>query len=93
MNRIILYIFSKTSLGKLLDGKKTIIGAVFIIAAAALEALEQIAPMFPQYPWLQDAARGTREALLVSEKALEGIGLGFLTAGVLHKKAKADEKA
>ena len=89
MNRLILYIFSKTSFGRFVDGKKTVIGAVLIIVAAALQALEQIAPMFPQYPWLVDASKGLREAIKTAEPALEALGLGFLTVGVLHKGAKA----
>jgi hypothetical protein len=89
MNRILVYIFSKTSFGKFIDGKKTVIGAVLVIVAAALQALEQIAPMFPQYPWIADATKGLREAVKASEPILETLGLGFLTVGVLHKGAKA----
>lgn len=89
MNRLLVYLFSKTSFGKFLDGKKTVIGAVLIIVSAALEALEQIAPMFPQYPILKDAAEGTRSALKTVEPFLEPLGVGFLTVGVLHKSAKA----
>lgn len=89
MNRILVYIFSKTSFGKFLDGKKTVIGALLIIVAAALQALEQIAPMFPQYPWIKDATAGLRQAVSAAEPVLETLGLGFLTIGVLHKGAKA----
>jgi len=89
MNRILVYLFSKTSFGKFVDGKKTVIGALLIIVAAALQALEQIAPMFPQYPWLADASRGLRDAIKAAEPILETLGLGFLTVGVLHKGAKA----
>ena len=89
MNRILVYIFSKTSIGRFVDGKKTVIGALLIIVAAGLQALEQIAPMFPQYPWIADTSRGLREAIKSSEPILETLGLGFLTSGVLHKGAKA----
>lgn len=89
MNRILVYIFSKTSIGRFVDGKKTVIGALLIIVAAGLQALEQIAPMFPQYPWIADTSRGLREAIKSSEPILETLGLGFLTIGVLHKGAKA----
>lgn len=58
MNSIIMYIFSKTRIGRLLDGKKTIIGAVLIILVGAVEALEKIAPMFPNSPWIKDASTG-----------------------------------
>ncbi|NBT57463.1 hypothetical protein EBT16_01650 [bacterium] len=89
MNKLILYIFSKTSFGKLLDGKKTVIGAVFVILAAALQALEQIAPMFPTVPWLQSAAVGLSGLLKGVEPILETLGVGFLSVGVLHKSVKA----
>lgn len=89
MNRILVYIFSKTSFGKFIDGKKTVIGALLVIVAAALQALEQIAPMFPQYPWIKDASKALSEAVKASEPVLETLGLGFLTIGVLHKGAKA----
>lgn len=89
MNRILIYIFSKTSFGKFVDGKKTVIGALLIIVAAGLQALEQIAPMFPQYPWIAEVSKATREAIKTAEPILETLGLGFLTVGVLHKGAKA----
>lgn len=91
MNKILIYIFSKTRLGKVIDGKKTVIGALCIIVAAALQALESIAPMFPQYPWLQGALVQTRAFVEGLDKALEAIGLGFLTVGVLHKSAKSKQ--
>ena len=89
MNRIVLWLFSKTSFGKLLDGKKTIIGAVLIIVSAGLQVLEQLAPLFPEAPWLKSAATAIREALEGSLPTLEALGLGFLTVGIIHKSAKA----
>lgn len=89
MNSILMYLFSKTRIGKLVDGKKTIIGAVLVIAVAALHALEQLAPMFPQALWIGEASRGILNALKAVEPALETLGLSFLTVGVLHKNAKA----
>jgi len=89
MNRILVYLFSKTRLGQIIDGKKTVIGAVFIIAAAALQALENLAPLFPNQPWLSEAISSTRGAVEGMDKLLEALGLGFLTVGVLHKSAKS----
>jgi hypothetical protein len=89
MNRILIYIFSQTKFGKFIDGKKTLIGAFLIIVAAALHALEQIAPLFPQYPWLKDASKSLGDAVKASEPVLDALGLSFLTIGVLHKGAKA----
>lgn len=89
MNRILMYLFSKTSFGKLIDGKKTVIGAVLVIVVAALEALEKIAPMFPQALWIQSASQGIVAALKSLQPILESLGVGFLTVGVLHKGVKA----
>ena len=84
-----MYLFSKTRIGKLVDGKKTVIGAVLVIVVAALHALEQLAPMFPNAPWIGELSRGILEALRSIEPLLETLGLSFLTVGVLHKGAKA----
>ena len=89
MNSILMYLFSKTRIGKLVDGKKTVIGAVLVIVVAALHALEQLAPMFPNAPWIGELSRGILEALRSIEPLLETLGLSFLTVGVLHKGAKA----
>jgi hypothetical protein len=89
MNAILMYLFSKTRIGKLVDGKKTVIGAVLVIVVAALHALEQLAPMFPNAPWIGELSRGILEALRNIEPLLETLGLSFLTVGVLHKGAKA----
>jgi hypothetical protein len=89
MSSIFMYIFSKTRIGKLIDGKKTIIGAVLVIVVAALHALEQLAPMFPNAPWIGEASKGIIEALRTAEPVLETLGLSFLTVGVLHKSVKA----
>lgn len=89
MNSILMYIFSKTSIGKLLDGKKTVIGAILIIVLSALQALEQLAPMFPNHPWLKDSTVAILGGLKAIEPFLDTIGLSFLTVGVLHKGVKA----
>ena len=89
MNRILMYLFSKTSFGKIIDGKKTVIGAVLVIVVAALEALEKLSPMFPQAGWLQSAAEGISGALKGAQPILESLGIGFLTVGVVHKGVKA----
>jgi hypothetical protein len=88
MNKILMFLFSKTRLGRIVDGKKTVIGAVFIIAAAALQALENLAPLFPNAPWLSEAISSTRGVVEGMDKLLEAAGLGFLTLGILHKTAK-----
>jgi len=92
MRKILLYIFSQTKLGKLLDGKKTYLGAVFVLLSALLQAFENLAPLFPDIPWFVQAAQQTHGALSELAVFLNDLGLGFLTVGVLHKTAKAKEK-
>ena len=76
MNRILVYLFSQTSFGRFVDGKKTVIGALLIIVAAGLQALEQIAPMFPQYTWIADTSKGLREAIKAAHLQAAIIGHG-----------------
>ena len=92
MNKLILYIFSKTPVGKMLDGKKTVIGAVLVILAASMETLEKLAPLFPEASWVGEAAKSVGDVLKAVEPLVESLGLGFLTAGVLHKGAKAKQQ-
>jgi hypothetical protein len=89
MGKLINFIFSRTPIFKVLDGKKTLIGAGFVIAAAVLETLEKLAALFPQHSWIADAARSTKETLALIASSLESVGLGFLTLGVVHKGVKA----
>jgi hypothetical protein len=72
-----------------LDGKKTIIGAILVIAVSALHTLEQLAPMFPNAPWIGIASKAILDGLKAVEPILETLGMSFLTVGVLHKNAKA----
>lgn len=88
MNRIIIWLFSHTRLGKLVDGKKTLIGAILTALSALLWTLEKIAPMYPDVAWLGQAA-GQLQALFPQvEEYLATVGLSSLTIGLVHKDAK-----
>lgn len=89
INKIVMFIFSKTQVGKMLDGKKTIIGAVLVVLAAALEALKQLAPMFPQAPFLAEASSSLQALLGAVQPYLAELGVGFVAVGAVHKVAKA----
>jgi hypothetical protein len=91
MNKILMYIFSYTKIGKLLDGKKTVIGAVFIFLVSLLHGLEQIAPLFPEVAPLASVTGAIRTALEAIEPYLQDMGIGLITAGLLHKVAKKKE--
>lgn len=88
MNRLIRWIFSQTKFGKMLDGKKTIIGAALIFASAILQALLAVAPMFPEYPWIASAAAQLDSGLRLVQPYLEDLGITFIGVGLAHKAAK-----
>ena len=92
MNSLILWIFSQTKIGQILDGKKTVIGAVFVLLAALLQGVQAAAPMLPQYAWLGQFAGSFAVFMDQAEKVLNDVGLGMLTIGVLHKNAKVNAK-
>lgn len=92
MSKLLVYLFSKTSFGKMLDGKKTIIGAVFVLLAASLNALEGLAPLFPEHAWIGEAAKSLKDVTQQLAALLDSLGLGLLAVGVLHKGAKAQVK-
>lgn len=89
MRKILLYLFSKTSFGQYLDGKKTIIGAALILLSAFVSALSQIAPLFPDLVWLAQLTASSAELLAKATELLKDVGLGFVTIGLAHKAAKS----
>jgi NADH:ubiquinone oxidoreductase subunit 4 (subunit M) len=88
MSKIIAWIFSQTKVGKLLDGKKTIIGAVLILASALLQALLVIAPMFPEHIWLGDVTQQLSSVLRQVQPILEDLGIATIGVGLAHKAVK-----
>lgn len=89
MSKIITWIFSQTKIGKFLDGKKTLIGAIMVFASAVLQALLAIAPMFPEYPVIATIAAQLGDAIRVVQPYLEDLGITFIGVGLAHKAAKS----
>lgn len=89
MNRVIIWLFSQTKFGKLLDGKKTVIGAACILLSHILTAFEVIAPMFPQEAWLQSLSVSLKGVCQQVAHLLEQVGLGAIGVGLVHKAAKS----
>lgn len=89
MRKILLYLFSFTSVGKYLDGKKTVIGAAMVLISAVVSALGQIAPLFPEALWLTQVATASADFLAQANELLKDVGLGLITVGLAHKAAKA----
>lgn len=89
MNSILMWIFSKTEIGKMLDGKKTIIGAAFILLANVLEGLKAIAPMFPQTAWIGAAITGIDQFVNAVAPVCDTLGITAITVGLIHKAVKS----
>lgn len=89
MRKILLYLFSFTSVGKYLDGKKTVVGAAMILVSAIVSALGQVAPLFPEVVWLAQVAATSADFLAQANELLRELGLGLITVGLAHKAAKA----
>ena len=89
MSRIIRWVFSQTKIGKFLDGKKTIIGAILIFASAILQALLAVAPLFPDQPWIAVVAANLGEGIRTVQPYLEDAGITLIGVGLAHKAAKA----
>lgn len=88
MSRLIRWIFSQTKIGQYLDGKKTIIGAVLVLASAILQALLTIAPMFPEQPWIAVFATELEKVLVQVQPLLSDLGIGLIGVGLAHKAVK-----
>ena len=87
--RLLNFILSYTKLGAFLDGHKTVVGGVLLLAAKLLEGLQVVAPMFPNAPYLGQAEDGLREALNVVISTLDTLGYSFLSIGIARKYVKA----
>lgn len=89
MNRLIQYIFSHTSLGKAIDGKKRVIGAVLLVLAAVIEVLGKLAAVFPETAWLSSSSA---ELSVIYKEAVDYLvllGVPTLAVGEYHAKIKA----
>ena len=90
MNSIVMWLFSQTSVGKLVDGKKTVIGATFIVLGKLLEGLNLVLPMFPQVAWLASFTAGLSAFCEQAAPILDHLGLVAISAGLIHKQAKVN---
>ena len=68
-----------------LDGLKTIIGIVLIIASQSLEGLAEIIQILPDVPVLVTVQDVLVQVIEIAEKLLEVLGSGFLGFGLVDK--------
>lgn len=82
------FIFRRLPVVRLLDGKKTTIGAALTIAAGVMDILAKLAVMFPDKAWISDLAGALNMGLVDINEVLKGLGLGFMAVGLADKAAK-----
>lgn len=86
--RILGYLFTKTKIGKIVDGKKTIFIGAVNIAYFLLEVLNLGIKFFPSYPTLSVIAISLNEFLVVARPYLQGLGITTATVVMIENKRK-----
>lgn len=89
--KIFNYIFSKTPLGKLVDGNKTIIGFAVLVLRYLIAILSVAASLFPQFPVLVVIHTSLAAFDAAMGPYLEDFGISVMAIGVAHKAVKEKE--
>lgn len=74
------------------DGFKTILGAAAVVLSALISFLLEVAPVFPEYPALDQVLAYAEMALEYVEYFLELFGYGYAGVGLFHKGVKKIDK-
>jgi hypothetical protein len=72
-----------------LNGYKTIIGAVLVVASGLLHITIALISLYPQYAWLVTVKVALDSFIAQATHFLDVVGMSFLYTGVLGKAAKA----
>lgn len=86
------YVFRLTDIGKAVDGKKTWIGLVLIVAGGLASMAADILAIFPQWVFLSTFIKALSEAAQAIAPYVEYLGLGTTAVGALDKIVKAVKK-
>ena len=89
MNTVINFIFTRTALGRYMDGKKKLIGASLLVLAAVIEVLGKLSVLFPETVWLTLGHAELSSFYKAAVDTLTTVGLTTLAAGEIHAQAKA----
>lgn len=92
ITKILRYFYSKTKLGKLLDGNTRLVGFALWLIGYVAQGLGQAALYFPELPYLLEA----KIALIALGEGLgemlQLVGASVLTVGVANAAVKENEK-
>ena len=91
MTKVINWLFSKTKLGKWVDGHKTIIGFSLVVLATLVDLSAKATGYFPGIPALADVAQVLQTLSGSLTELLTSVGLGTMVVGVGHKAIKEKE--
>lgn len=81
MSKLIYWLFSKTSIGKLIDGHKRIIGFSVFVFGLLIQGLAEAAKVFPDVAWIGPVQMlvvqwATQWGELITKIGITGIAVG-----------------
>ena len=88
MKAFLLRLLGGSQLMEMLDGKKTMIGAILVVASTLLQAAEHVIVTLPQLAHLAPYVGQGFDLFNMLVKFLNDIGVTFLGVGLLHKGLK-----
>lgn len=88
INSIMVWLFEKTELGKMLNGKKKYIGLLLSGWAVIAYGLAFLAQNFPDVGGIGAAAAAVGGAFMVVSKALASFGIPLYLVGDFHDVVK-----
>lgn len=88
MKAFILRLLGGSKIMEMLDGKKTMIGAILVVASTLLQAAEHIIISLPQFSHLAPYVGQGYDLFNTLVGFLNDIGVTFLGVGILHKGLK-----
>ena len=88
INSIVVWLFEKTELGKMINGKKKYIGLLLSGWGGVALLLGHLAQSFPDVGGLSAAAAAVGGAFLAASKVLLSFGIPIYVAGDVHDVVK-----
>jgi len=93
MSRLINWLFSKTKIGKLVDGHKTELGFALWLLGYVIEGLSYAVTIFPAVGFLVEAKVALVALNAQVAEFIKQLGLSVMVVGVGHKAIKENVPA
>lgn len=93
MDKILAWAFTKTKIGKYLNGKKTALITLLTAAYCALEVAGVVAEFFPQFPIVSVIGETINLGLQQARPYIAQLGVPAITLVTLENKRKQAEAA